>query len=447
MTIPTHEEITLPVLKFLSDQKVHTTREVLKYIIEYFELNEKEKAKLVSNGSKPLINSRVRWAKYFLKKGGLIDIPQKGNISITKRGVELVNKNPDGIKIEKNADSSDSIKIKYFKKEKSPTQEDVMPIEIEERTSNIAKPESNSNDIEKKELETLYKLYNITENIEKKGIEAMDKLEGVTKDIEKKEIQTLAKLDGIIENIEKKENQASIKLDNMIDNVERKILLTLGKVDNITKEKEMTEIQSMEKVEKITDKVEEVEIQPPKQEEIKPENLEKNENLEPDEMMQIGYKSIKADMGLEILDKLRKCPYYRFEKIILTLLSSMGYGEGEVVNRSIDGRIEGFINPDRLGFDRIYFRAFKFTDDTIITTPMISDFVGSLDLNGVNKGVFITTSKFQKDFEQVVQNINKIIILIDGDKLGELMVEYNIGVKTENVYEIKKIDSDFFSDK
>ena len=80
-----------------------------------------------------------------------------------------------------------------------------------------------------------------------------------------------------------------------------------------------------------------------------------------------------------------------------------------------------------------------------ITTPIISDFIGTLEINGVNKGVFITTTYFQKDFESALQNINKIIILIDGNRLGELMIEYNIGVITENVYEIKKIDSDFFS--
>ena len=190
-----------------------------------------------------MINNRIRWAQYFLKKVGLIDIPRKGFLIISQKGVELVKKNPKGIKIISNGHSPDSLKIEYFKKEKSSANEEVIPRELEkneietvnkvniiskevekEGTSNLAKPNNNNNNsVEKKELETLYKLYNVTENIEKKGTQTMDKLNNITKDIEKKEIQASAKLDSIIENIEKKEIQTSIKLDNMIENVEKKI--------------------------------------------------------------------------------------------------------------------------------------------------------------------------------------------------------------------------------
>jgi restriction system protein len=446
MSIPTHDEITLPILKFLSDQKMRSNKEVLKHMVEYFELSEKERTKMASGDSKPLINNRVRWARFFLKKGGLVNIPQKGFIKITPKGVDIVNKNPKGIKINTNAQAPDSIEVTYFKTEKDSANEDVLPQGLTwEKKTNSNRANNNNNAIEKKELETLYKLNTITENIENKGVEAFDKLENITNNIEKKEIQISTKLDSIIDNIEKKESQASVKLDNMIENVERKIMQTLGKLNNAALEVDKSEPKPLEKLETIMENEEQLEVVPPEEQfRSARETEEETGKSEPDKMMQQGYKSIKSNLGQEILDKLIKCPFYCYEKIILKLLSEMGYGSGEVVNRSIDSRIEGFINPDKLGFDRIYFRAYKLMSDEAIITPMISDFVGSLDLNGVNKGVFITTSSFKKDFDQLLQNMNKIIILIDGKRLGELMLEYNIGVITENVYEIKKIDFEYF---
>ena len=472
MTIPTHEEITLPILKFLSDNKEHSLKEILNHIIEHFNLSEKEKTKLVASGSRPLINNRVRWAKFYLKKGGLINAPRKGYLMITQKGIEMVNKNPQGIKIKSKVQPPESLKIKVPDEEKSIVKAEAMPKELEmdeleimdkvetipkevekKDISDLEKPDSTTNNLDKKELETLYKLHTIIENIEKKEIQALDKLNGIIKNIERKEIQTLAKLDNIIETIDKKEDQISVKLDNIIENAERKIIQNSSNLNNPPKELETPETKTLEKVENITN-IENItntvkEIEPPQPSQLNNtiESLARNENQTPDELMRIGYDSIKNNMGQELLEKLDKCTFHFFEKIILQLLTNMGYGKGEVINRTIDGRIDGFINPDRLGFDRIYFRAHRIKDNSPITTPMISDFVGSLDLNGVNKGVFITTSYFQMKFEQILQNINKIIILIDGNKLGELMVEYNIGVKTENVYEIKKIDTDFFLDK
>jgi len=466
MTIPTHEEITLPILKFLADNKVHSVKEVLKHIIEYFNLSEKEKTRLVTSGSRPLINNRVRWAKFYLKKGGLIDVPRKGFLKITQKGIDMVKKNPQGIKITSKVLSPGSLKMEDSTIEESSVKTEVLPTELEmddtqtlakedtilkevekKDTTNLEKPDIMNNNLDKKELETLYKLHTIIENIEKKEIQALDKLNGIIKNIERKEIQTLAKLDNIIETIDKKEDQISVKLDNIIENAEKKILQNSRNFDNPPKELETHETKTLEKVENITNNVKDIETQPQNQLNNTIESLARNENQTPDELMRIGYDSIKTNMGQELLEKLSKCTFQFFEKIILQLLSNMGYGKGEVINRTIDGRIDGFINPDRLGFDRIYFRANRIKDNSPITTPMISDFVGSLDLNGINKGVFITTSYFQMKFEQILQNINKIIILIDGNKLGELMVEYNIGVKTENVYEIKKIDTDFFIDK
>ncbi len=291
------------------------------------------------------------------------------------------------------------------------------------------------------------------DDLEKKDGLTATKLYDIIDYIDRKEIQTSAKLDTIIENIDKKEDEISVKLDNLIENAEKKTLQNTVKLENTpkqietnkTKIKEKPEI--MEKVEDIINDVEKIETQTHNKLESITEKLERNENQKPDELLQIGYDSIKTKMRQELVDKLKHGDFQFFEKIILQLLTNMGYGNGEVINRNTDDRIDGFIKPDKLGFDRIYFRAHKFKNNTTITMPMISDFVGTLELNGANKGIFITTSNFEQNFEQVLKNINKIIILIDGNKLGELMMEYNIGVKTEKFFEIKMVDSDFFTNE
>ncbi len=469
MTIPPYEELTVPILKFLSDQKVHSVKDVVKHIIEYFNLSDEEINKLLPSGSGPIINNRVRWAKYYLKKGGLLEIPTKGHLVITPKGIDIIKKNPDGIKITSDAQSQDSLKIKYSKKKQGSATQEVIPDELEkdeiqtkdrenvlfkedeEKETPTSDKFTNINEnFDKREIQTLYKLDSIIENIEKKEIQTTEKLKSIVDNIEKKEMKTSLKLDNIIENIEKKEIQTLNKLDNITRNVEKKLIHTLEKFNNVNKKVEKSESEPLEEEreeENIINNEEPLGFQIPEELDSTAEAIQTNENLEPDQLIQMGYKSIRANMGQEILEKLKKGTIQFFEQIVLQLLSNMGYGKGEVVNRSIDGRIDGFINPDRLGFDRIYFRAYKFKDNAIITASMISDFVGTLELNGANKGVCITTSTFQKNFEQDLQNINKIIILIDGNKLGELMVEYDVGVKTENVYKIKKIDSDFFLNK
>ncbi|MCG8570714.1 MAG: restriction endonuclease, partial [Spirochaetes bacterium] len=109
-----------------------------------------------------------------------------------------------------------------------------------------------------------------------------------------------------------------------------------------------------------------------------------------------------------------------------------------------DGGIDGFISQDALGIEKIYFQAKRFTNTTKVTASMVRDFVGSLDLKGVNKGVFITSSDFPSNTEDVLSGTHKSIVLINQKKLLNLMIKYNIGVSIENKYEIKRIDSDYF---
>ncbi len=175
--------------------------------------------------------------------------------------------------------------------------------------------------------------------------------------------------------------------------------------------------------------------------------IEKPEDRTPDELMEKGYNAIKASLGQELLEKLKNNSSGFFEKVVLTLLNNMGYGKGEVTGRSGDEGIDGFINQDKLGLDKIYFQAKRFNENTPVSASMLRDFLGALELKGANKGVFITTSNFPKGSEETLSKTVKNVTLINGSMLVELMMEYNVGVQKENIYEIKKVDIDFFSEE
>lgn len=168
------------------------------------------------------------------------------------------------------------------------------------------------------------------------------------------------------------------------------------------------------------------------------------ESTTPDELMENGFTSIQANLAQDLLEKLRSNSPSFFEKVVLDLLSNMGYGEGKVTGKTGDGGVDGLINQDRLGLDKIFFQAKIFGEDTPVSASMLRDFVGTLEVNGVSKGVFMTTSRFPKDAENVISRSHKSIVLVDGPKLVKLMIDFNIGVSTTKTYEIKRIDSDYF---
>jgi len=161
-------------------------------------------------------------------------------------------------------------------------------------------------------------------------------------------------------------------------------------------------------------------------------------------MVEKGIELINADLAEELLGKIERNSPAFFESIVLDLLSSMGYGKGKVTGRSGDGGIDGFISQDALGIEKIYFQAKRFTGNTKVSASMIRDFVGSLDLQGVSKGVFITSSDFPQDTEKVLAGTHKSIVLINQSKSLSLMIQYNIGVSVEKIFEMKRIDSDYF---
>ena len=117
---------------------------------------------------------------------------------------------------------------------------------------------------------------------------------------------------------------------------------------------------------------------------------------------------------------------------------------GKAVGGSGDGGIDGIINEDRLGLDMIYVQAKRWKGN--VGEPPVRDFVGALDGEGVQKGVFITTSHFSPTAKNFAERSSKRIILIDGKQLAQLMIDHNVGVSIEKTYEIKRVDSDYFAE-
>lgn len=173
----------------------------------------------------------------------------------------------------------------------------------------------------------------------------------------------------------------------------------------------------------------------------------------PLEELEESYIAIKDSLRDELLEKLKQVDFYKFENIVVDLIISMGYGGSKaeakksLTKKGSDEGIDGIINEDRLGLDRIYVQAKRWKDNNI-SRPEVQKFAGALDGQGAIKGIFITTSSFTKEAIEFSSNLyNKKIILIDGYKLSELMIEFNVGISTEVVYEVKRIDSDYFIDE
>jgi restriction system protein len=178
--------------------------------------------------------------------------------------------------------------------------------------------------------------------------------------------------------------------------------------------------------------------------------LVEDSNATPEEVLEKSYQKISQALALELLQKIKACPPAFFERLVVELLVKMGYGgslkdAGRATRLTNDEGIDGIIKEDKLGLDFIYIQA-KRWDTQPIGRPDIQSFVGALDGQRANKGVFITTSRFAETAVNYVKTITKKVILIDGEQLATYMIEYGIGVSTITTYELKKIDNDYFED-
>jgi len=175
--------------------------------------------------------------------------------------------------------------------------------------------------------------------------------------------------------------------------------------------------------------------------------IDKTDEKTPQESLEHTYQKIKRDLAQDLLDRVKNCSPTFLEKLVVELLLKMGYGgsrkdAGMAVGQSGDGGIDGIINEDKLGLDNIYIQAKKW--EVTVGRPEIQKFVGALEGRRAKRGIFITTSDFSKDAEEYVSRIDKKVVLIDGEKLAQLMIDNDVGVSKETSYEIKRIDSDYF---
>lgn len=177
---------------------------------------------------------------------------------------------------------------------------------------------------------------------------------------------------------------------------------------------------------------------------------EKNES--PMEILDATYQQITATLASQLMDEVMKLSSSEFEKLVVTLLLHMGYGNGiteagMVTQQSNDGGIDGIIKEDQLGFSNIYIQAKQWTTDQTVGKPEIQKFVGALQGQQAQKGLFITTAKFSSGALQYADNLlGTKVVLVDGLTLTRLMIKHNVGVSVEHIYEVKKVDSDFFSE-
>jgi restriction system protein len=178
------------------------------------------------------------------------------------------------------------------------------------------------------------------------------------------------------------------------------------------------------------------------------EVLEKSHDT-PDEVMRAAHKQIEAALAQDLLDRVHAAPPAFFERLIVSLLLRMGYGgsatdAGRALGRSGDDGIDGVIDQDALGLDRVYIQAKRYGEGNNIGAGAIRDFFGSLDRHKATKGLFVTTSAFSPSAQETAEFLSKRIVLIDGQQLAKLMIRYDIGCRVEEVLNIKKIDEDFF---
>lgn len=169
----------------------------------------------------------------------------------------------------------------------------------------------------------------------------------------------------------------------------------------------------------------------------------------PEESLQRAYESIRSNLAGQILEKIKTNSPAFFEKLVVDLMVSMGYGgsradAGQSIGGSGDEGVDGIIKEDRLGLDVVYLQAKRW--DGTVGRPEVQKFVGALHGKRAKKGVFITTGKFSDDARKYVDTIDPKVILIDGRTLAGLMIDFGLGTTTSGSYEIRRIDSDYYSE-
>lgn len=167
----------------------------------------------------------------------------------------------------------------------------------------------------------------------------------------------------------------------------------------------------------------------------------------PDEVLESSFLDLRAALADELLDQVKGCSPRFFERLVVDLLVAMGYGgsltdAGQAIGRTGDGGIDGIIKEDKLGLDVVCVQAKRW--ERTVGRPEVQAFAGSMEGFRARKGVLITTSGFSREAEDYVSRIERKIVLIDGRRLADLMIDHDIGVTTARRYTVKRLDSDYF---
>jgi restriction system protein len=308
--IPDYQTLMLPILKFISDEQVHSIQETIEVLSKKLGLTEEDLNEWLPSKSQKKFYNRVYWAKAHLKMAGTLENTGKGQFKISPRGLEILNENPE------------SINVKY--------------------------------------LTTKFEDYK-----------------------------------NLIAGYRKTDSEKNVLTTDQTEKTESDLIQT------------------------------------------------------PEEQIESGYQNIRKSLEQEILTKLKSVHPSFFEKIVVELLVEMGYGgsieeAGQATKYTNDEGIDGIIKEDKLGLDVIYIQAKRW--EGTVSRPEIQKFVGALAGQRAKKGVFITTSNFSKEAFSYASQMDTKIVLIDGEQLAQYMIDYNLGVSVQNVYQIKKLDSDYFEE-
>ena len=179
------------------------------------------------------------------------------------------------------------------------------------------------------------------------------------------------------------------------------------------------------------------------------ESTSSTDELTPSEHIEFGYQKVREELEEELIAKVKSASPAFFERLVVELLVSMGYGgsrkdAGQTLGKSGDGGIDGVIKEDRLGLDIIYLQAKRW--EGTVGRPEIQKFAGALQGQRAKKGVFLTTSSFSAEAVQYASVIDSRIVLIDGETLAGLMIDAGVGVSKVATYEVKRLDSDYFEE-
>lgn len=173
------------------------------------------------------------------------------------------------------------------------------------------------------------------------------------------------------------------------------------------------------------------------------------ETATPEERIEAAYRELREALIAEVRDRIAAMPPSAFEDLVLDVLDAMGYGDSTEhsrlrTGRSGDAGIDGVIREDRLGLDVVYVQAKRW--EANVGRPVVQAFVGALQGVRASKGVIFTASSFSAEANTYAAGVSPRVILIDGERLAELMIDHNVGVSDRETYAVKRIDGDYFGE-